>query len=561
MGFAGDKRAADVDPVQRLAAPGGSVGKQPLVGAPVQRHGEPAGAAVSDDQVHQAAAHGTATPSSSLPHLAAIQKSFGRHDVSGVQAHTGSAAGASAKAMGAQAFATGNHVVTGTSDLHTVAHEAAHVVQQRGGVQLKGGVGDAGDVYEQHADQVADAVVSGKSAEGLLDQHAGGGAGKDAKAAGGGKPAVQGYMRITRADFATKNVADHNASFSAQQPPTPGGSYLRPNGTTNIVAQTIATVGAIRVSADGKLAIEDKEDGSERQAKTFFIDAGLIAPANAELTKAKSGYQLLQQGGTLTVPDHANGMHTLVQVVAQHKSGSSGDDVTGPVNCDEMAAQVGGWGADHNKEARLKKPVPEWKSEEGHRVAQYVVEYAKKPSLKDRMTGKGDPGKRASKASDYATPQGRNQAEILVKLAPQRDAIAQAYGQMSPAEKSAVAEVLGINEHAEPKVGEAMVTFSTGPKRDDGTVRDHESGTDVNARWGQHWGGVVARSGGDYITLENYDRKAEDQGRGAPVVETRAFFQMYGNGPAQSWHAAQKATGEFPNAVSMPYGNKNADKT
>jgi hypothetical protein len=73
--------------------------------------------------------------------------------------------------------------VAGAPDLHTAAHEAAHVVQQQAGVQLKGGVGAVGDSYELHADAVADAVVQGKSAEGLLDQmapsHATGGASLD----------------------------------------------------------------------------------------------------------------------------------------------------------------------------------------------------------------------------------------------------------------------------------------------------------------------------------------------------------------------------------------------
>jgi uncharacterized protein DUF4157 len=116
-----------------------------------------------------------ATSASSLPHGDTIQRLFGRHDISAVQAHTGPDAAASAQAMGAQAYATGNHVVLGNggSDLHTVAHEAAHVVQQRGGVQLKGGVGEVGDSYERHADEVADLVVQGKSAEALLDRHAG----------------------------------------------------------------------------------------------------------------------------------------------------------------------------------------------------------------------------------------------------------------------------------------------------------------------------------------------------------------------------------------------------
>jgi hypothetical protein len=75
--------------------------------------------------------------------------------------------------MGADAYATGDHVVLARgADLHTVAHEAAHVVQQRAGVQLKGGVGAAGDAYEHHADTVADRVAAGQSAENLLVQGA-----------------------------------------------------------------------------------------------------------------------------------------------------------------------------------------------------------------------------------------------------------------------------------------------------------------------------------------------------------------------------------------------------
>ena len=53
-------------------------------------------------------------------------------------------------------------------DLWLAAHEAAHVVQQRGGVSLSGGVGRAGDPYERQADTVADRVVSGRPAHDLL---------------------------------------------------------------------------------------------------------------------------------------------------------------------------------------------------------------------------------------------------------------------------------------------------------------------------------------------------------------------------------------------------------
>jgi hypothetical protein len=134
--------------------------------------------------LHAVAQGGVTGGGGPLPHLAAIQASFGHHDVSGVRAHVGGGAAEAADAIGASAYATGDDVAfAGAPDLHLAAHEAAHVVQQRGGVRLAGRVGEAGDLYEQHADAVADAVVRGDSAEALLDRHA------HRDAAGG--PAVQ----------------------------------------------------------------------------------------------------------------------------------------------------------------------------------------------------------------------------------------------------------------------------------------------------------------------------------------------------------------------------------
>jgi hypothetical protein len=125
----------------------------------------------SSQRVQSVAAEGVSSPASALPYAEQIQRSFGRHDISSIDAHVGGAAAESSHAIGATAFAIGNHVAfAGVPDLHTAAHEAAHVIQQRSGVQLKGGVGEVGDTYEQHADAVADKVVSGESAEALLDQ-------------------------------------------------------------------------------------------------------------------------------------------------------------------------------------------------------------------------------------------------------------------------------------------------------------------------------------------------------------------------------------------------------
>ena len=111
-----------------------------------------------------------------LPFAAEIQRSFGRYDISGARSHADSGAREAAHAIGAEAFTIGDQVAfSGTPNLRTAAHEAAHVVQQRAGVDLQGGVGRVGDPYERNADAVAERVVTGRSAEPLLARMAPGG--------------------------------------------------------------------------------------------------------------------------------------------------------------------------------------------------------------------------------------------------------------------------------------------------------------------------------------------------------------------------------------------------
>jgi hypothetical protein len=154
-----------------LSDPGKRTLVEQIVAPVVQRRAGEGHSLDHEATVHAAASQGIATPASPLPFSDVLQRAFGRHDVSSIRAHTGAEAAVSARTMGAEAYATGDHVVLGRStDLHTVAHEAAHVVQQRGGIQLKAGLGAVGDAYERHADAVADRVVAGQPAEDLLNQ-------------------------------------------------------------------------------------------------------------------------------------------------------------------------------------------------------------------------------------------------------------------------------------------------------------------------------------------------------------------------------------------------------
>ncbi len=129
--------------------------------------------------VRETAERGVRDGGGPLPHLEAIRRSFGHHDVLGIRASIGGGAAAAARSIGAAAYALGESIAfERTPDLKIAAHEAAHVVQQRAGVDLPGGVGAAGDRYERHADAIAAQVAAGASAEPLLDRPPGGGHGR-----------------------------------------------------------------------------------------------------------------------------------------------------------------------------------------------------------------------------------------------------------------------------------------------------------------------------------------------------------------------------------------------
>jgi len=125
------------------------------------------------DAINLIAQRGTAGTARPLPYLDQIQRSFGsQFDLSGVKAYIGGQAAKAAEQMGADAYTSGDRVAfRATPNLHTAAHEAAHVVQQRSGIHASGGFGAKGDLYERQADVVADSVVAGRYSKNLLSAY------------------------------------------------------------------------------------------------------------------------------------------------------------------------------------------------------------------------------------------------------------------------------------------------------------------------------------------------------------------------------------------------------
>ncbi|MEU1350897.1 DUF4157 domain-containing protein [Streptomyces sp. NPDC005775] len=96
-------------------------------------------------------------------------------DFSGVRIHDDTTARASAAAVGARAYTSGDHIVIGQGggDRHTLAHELTHVIQQRrgpvagtdNGNGLK--VSDPGDRFEREAEASATRAMNLSSRTGL----------------------------------------------------------------------------------------------------------------------------------------------------------------------------------------------------------------------------------------------------------------------------------------------------------------------------------------------------------------------------------------------------------
>lgn len=159
---------------QRLAGPSAThvASGEPAAGAVQRKADGLSGLPQAEVQAH--AAHGRRGGGQALPHREILELAFAPHQLGSVRAHFGDEAREATQAIGARAYTRGEDVVFADESpgLWLVAHEVAHVVQQRAGVALGGGVGEADDGYERQADAVADAVVRGEPVAPLLGHSA-----------------------------------------------------------------------------------------------------------------------------------------------------------------------------------------------------------------------------------------------------------------------------------------------------------------------------------------------------------------------------------------------------
>ena len=225
----------------------------------------------------QGTAHaGVTNASEPLPHLERIQNSFGRHDVSFARTQVGGTAAQANERMGSLAYTSGGRIgFRNEPDVKLAAHEAAHVVQQRSGAKLPGGVGRPGDPYEQQADAAADAVDRGESAEPILDRSI------SVDAAGDSSPAVQHQLQVNATRIFEAEIAGSDAMLGGSAP----------------AAGTKAATPAAKPEKGGaKQNAKDKEDGGDAGGASGKKAAGGGAGPQPAGAAPASGTQAVPQG-------------------------------------------------------------------------------------------------------------------------------------------------------------------------------------------------------------------------------------------------------------------------
>ncbi|RCW69316.1 hypothetical protein [Pseudorhodoferax soli] len=345
-------------------------------------------------------------------------------------------------------------------------------------------------------------------------------------------PVLQGYFRVDHAQQAAANV-QIASTLPAMEQHAGTNSYRDFAGNLNLVDDNPALgpgpTADLRISDDGRLAIEDV-DLTGRQPRVFFADAALVVHANEQL-RARGGADKLaiNPANTVRVPDAANmaAAHQLVEVVPANFQTD--------MNCDAVALGLTG-ASDSTTDVKLGVGAPA-NAPSGARTDGVYDQLA-------HHVARGTPSTTAI-LNAHARDVGNVMGALHVPLPDPNNINNQvAHERAHPGGLAATMEgreqALGINAYADPDIGDMYGSMSLGALRDLGGlgVRQFDEATNQYMRasqesWGTHFGGVVMKSGGDHVTLENYNRKVEDAGvvgaAGDAAPRDRWYFQMYGS--------------------------------
>lgn len=395
--------------------------------------------------------------------------------------------------IGALAYAQGNeiHFLPGVwseqdpKARHILAHELTHIMQQARGTSGTGGGVNADPKLEAEAERIAAMAARGQSVN-----------------MGSGAP--------------------RGRSNAPMQP------YVKDNRGNQ----------TLRVSEDGRMAVAEGYPNHD-----FWADASLISEADSKL-RANSSVISLKAAGSATVvrkPD-GSGLSRLTKVEPSNsRTNTSGSSMMHYADCgrstrDVMGGNGEGWGtmrATYNTE-ETKTTSSSSSSSSGGWWDQMMSMWGF--GSNDEETTTETVTERVRKETSAGHRPGDWKREIFADIAGSESD----YMAMSEEERRKIDEAAGINDFANPEIGEGFTMSSGGDP-----IAGYEDNT-----WNFHFAGLVMKSGGDFVTLENFSVSQPD------VSNTDWTFDMYGpaHKEGQTFHDQHTDTnqhGESPTTLAV----------
>jgi hypothetical protein len=289
----------------------------------------------------------------------------------------------------------------------------------------------------------------------------------------------------------------------------------------------------------GKLAIDATAGG---EAKAFFATKDVFRAGDAAL---KGGVRLAKTDRYLWNTELQERLYEIVPTVDKGAQQQTGTAVRAPQNCNTMAALVS---ASPSIEVQVHNDQLMWqiavaldavstKNWERTWKKKYLDSFGM-PVTQAPVLGEKVPTKKGAKAAFW--PWQDDMVDKFRRLA----AIPKMRKRMA-----ARLSKRGMNEGLSPEPGQAIVLFSTGSKAEEQAAQNQ--GIDP---FPYHWATVVARSGKDYVTLENYARRDAQVGDGG-MDDPLYFFRMYNaKRKDQSFQQTQLRTPGFVGDLPIAFG-------
>jgi hypothetical protein len=253
----------------------------------------------------------------------------------------------------------------------------------------------------------------------------------------------------------------------------------------------------LRVSNDGKMAVKDTGNATPKGSNQFqelYLAPDVFNASQQALNNANSGVTLTQTATTIRgKPPGKLAKKTLHLITIQFADTPNNESYPG---CNANAWNVIGTVRNAQPSATVETHGYFKSKINGSRwVASQQDDGAAYRALRTKITG-------------------QTQSEGQ-----------EAWQQLSDNARKSVAKKYGVNQYAKPRAAEAIGIFSAGTQGISGMG---------------HWAGVLARSGGDYVTIENYAGNPGTSLHGRVAVNRNWYVRMFGARAGQSFYEFHK---------------------